>query len=62
MRTDIEQRANVFAISSTLVNWLGVALSLVPLILLWRERRAIRDAIRARTATLTPPPAEVAAT
>jgi hypothetical protein len=62
LRTDIEQRAYIFAISSTLVNWLGVALALLPLILLWRERRAIRDAIRARTATLAPPPAEVAAT
>ncbi len=56
LRTDVEQRAFVLAVSLALTNWLGILIALVPIVLLWRDRRAIAAAIRARIA---PPPAEV---
>jgi hypothetical protein len=56
LRTDVEQRAFVIAVSLALTNWLGVLIALLPIVLLWRDRRSIAAAIRAR---ITPPPAEV---
>ncbi|HJQ37592.1 MAG TPA: hypothetical protein VKB93_10665 [Thermoanaerobaculia bacterium] len=52
LRTDVEQRAFIIAVSLALTNWLGVLIALLPVVLLWRDRHAIADAIRAR---LTPP-------
>jgi hypothetical protein len=48
LRTDRPQTAFVLAISSALVNWLGVLLAIVPIALLWRDRERIAAAIRAR--------------
>jgi hypothetical protein len=54
LRTDRPQTAFVLAISSALVNWLGVLLAIIPIVLLWRDRYRIADAVRARVATATP--------
>lgn len=48
LRTDRPQTATIVAISLLLVNWIGVVIALVALILLWPERRMLADAIRAR--------------
>lgn len=50
LRTDRPQTAFVLAVSSALLNWLGMLLAIVPVVLLWQERRRIVDAIRARLA------------
>lgn len=50
LRTDRPQTAFVLAISSALVNWLGVLLAIVPIGMLWRERYRIADAVRTRLA------------
>jgi hypothetical protein len=50
LRTDRPQTAFVLAISSALVNWLGVLLAIPPIVLLWRERDRIADAVRTRLA------------
>lgn len=51
LRADRPQRAVVFAVSAALVNWLGLLLALIPVALLWRERRRIITALRERFAT-----------
>src|SRR5215217_4861326 len=43
LRTDRPQRATIFAVSAAMVNWLGVLIALVPMAMLWRERRRIID-------------------
>lgn len=48
LRTDRPQTAFVLAISSALVKWLGVLLALIPIVLLWRDRGRIAEAVRAR--------------
>ncbi len=50
LRTDRPHTAFVFAVSSAVVNWLGVLLAVIPLALLWRDRRGIAAAIRSRLA------------
>ena len=56
LRTDRPQTAFVFAVSSALVNWFGVLLAVIPMALLWRERRQIAGAVRVRLAAATPAP------
>lgn len=58
LRTDVEQRAFLIAISRALMNWLGLLIAIVPVILLRRERTTIASAIRTRLATATLPPAQ----
>jgi hypothetical protein len=55
LRTDRPQRAFVIAISFALTNWIGVALMLLPMVHLWRDRRFIADALRARLARRAAP-------
>jgi hypothetical protein len=57
LRTDVEQHAFIIAISRALMNWLGLLIALVPVILLRRERNTIASAIRERLAA-TPPPTQ----
>ncbi|HEU4889273.1 MAG TPA: hypothetical protein VFV49_15410 [Thermoanaerobaculia bacterium] len=54
LRTDRPQTAFVLAISSALVNWLGVLLALIPIVLLWRDRHRIAEAVRTRLAQAAP--------
>jgi hypothetical protein len=58
LRTDVEQRAFIFAVSRALMNWLGLLLAITPVILLRRERNTIASAIRTRMATAPQPPVE----
>ena len=50
LRVDRPQTALIIAISTAVTNWLGVLLALIPIALLWRDRRYLADALRARLA------------
>jgi hypothetical protein len=51
LRIDRPQRALVLAMSAALANWIGAAIALLALALLWRQRRHIIDALRGRFAS-----------
>jgi len=48
LRTDRPQAARIFAISLLLTNWIGVAIALLALAILWTGRRELIEAIRAK--------------
>ncbi len=50
LRADRPQRALVVAVSMAIVKWIGVLIALVAIAMLWRDRRALADAIRTRLA------------
>lgn len=50
LRVDRPQTAFVFAVSTALTNWLGVLIGAMALVMVWRDRRALADALRARVA------------
>ena len=56
LRADRPQHAFVFAVSFALTNWIGVLLALAVLLMLWRDRRELADAIRGRIARPNPEP------
>jgi len=50
LRADRPQAAFVFAVSFALTNWIGVLLALIVIVMLWRDRYALAQAIRERIA------------
>jgi hypothetical protein len=54
LRADRPQRALVVAVSVAIVKWIGVLIALLAIAMLWRERRALADAIRTRLARPQP--------
>jgi len=48
LRTDRPQAARVLAISLLLTNWIGVAIAVLALAILWTSRRELIEAIRAK--------------
>lgn len=54
LRADRPQRARVVAVSFALTNWIGMLLALLVLLILWRDRLELADAIRERLARPAP--------
>jgi hypothetical protein len=50
LRADRPQRAFVFAVSVALTNWIGVLIALLVMVIVWRDRRELAQAIRERLA------------
>jgi hypothetical protein len=62
MRVDRPQTADVVVISTALTKWPGLAVALVAVALIWRERQRLGDAIReSRLASQQRPPMETPA-
>jgi hypothetical protein len=59
LRADRPQSAFVFAVSSVLMNWIGVLLALIVIVMLWRDRYALAQAIRERMVKPTPEVVEI---
>lgn len=51
LRVDRPQTAHVVLLSLVLAHWIGLAIALLAIGLLWRERQRIKDAIRAQSPT-----------
>ena len=62
LRPRRRKQAGAFSdeISTALTNWIGLLIGLVAIVMVWRDRRALADAIRARLARPEPPPEVVA--
>lgn len=59
LRADRPQTAFVFAVSFALTNWIGVLLALIVIVMLWRDRYALAQAIRERMVRPEPEAAAV---